>query len=80
MAVDGGRTWTDMVKPANPDDSSQYPVLSQQPALDAATTFAKRLADNGITVMSGPTAGAAQSPARRATTASSRCPPCATSR
>ena len=24
MAVDGGRTWTDMVKPANPDDSSQY--------------------------------------------------------
>ena len=47
MAVDGGRTWTDMVKPANPDDSSQYPVLSQQPALDAATTFAKRLADNG---------------------------------
>lgn len=61
MAVDGGRTWTDMVKPANPDDSSQYPVLSQQPALDAATTFAKRLADNGITVMSGPTAGAAPS-------------------
>ena len=61
MAVDGGRTWTDMVKPANPDDSSQYPVLSQQPALDAATTFAKRLADNGITVTSGPTAGAAPS-------------------
>ena len=61
MAVDGGRTWTDMVKPANPDDSSQYPVLSQQPVLDAATTFAKRLADNGITVTSGPTAGAAPS-------------------
>lgn len=61
MAVDGGRTWTDMVKPANPDDSSQYPVLSQQPVLDVATTFAKRLADNGITVTSGPTAGAAPS-------------------
>ena len=47
---DAHYTWTDMVKPANPDDSSQYPVLSQQPVLDAATTFAKRLADNGITV------------------------------
>ena len=43
MAVDGGRTWTDMVKPANPDDSSQYPVLSG-PTAGAAPSGTSALA------------------------------------
>ncbi|NEG88895.1 D-alanyl-D-alanine carboxypeptidase/D-alanyl-D-alanine-endopeptidase [Bifidobacterium aerophilum] len=49
MAVDGGRQW-DGAGPANPDVFSAYPELSQTTAADAAATFAKRLAEQGVTV------------------------------
>nr|WP_125982023.1 D-alanyl-D-alanine carboxypeptidase [Bifidobacterium goeldii] len=59
MAIDGGRQWNEegVSKPTNPDDSSQYPVLSEHTAQDTAAVFAQRLADNGITVNGEPTAG-----------------------
>ncbi|WP_137654520.1 D-alanyl-D-alanine carboxypeptidase/D-alanyl-D-alanine endopeptidase [Bifidobacterium moukalabense] len=49
MAVDGGRQWNG-ANPRNPDVFSDYPVLSMQPALDAAQTFRQRLEEQGITV------------------------------
>ena len=53
MAVDGGRQWTGANRaPADPDDAPGYPLLSQSTAQDAAATFARLLADQGIT-MSG---------------------------
>lgn len=58
MAIDGGRIWGEgTTKPDNPDDSSQYPTLSEHPAQDVAAMFAKRLVDNGITVNGSPVAG-----------------------
>lgn len=60
MAVDGGRQWNgELERPADPDDSSQYPVLSLTPAADAAQMFATRLAEHGLTVEGEVKAGAA---------------------
>lgn len=63
MAVDGGRQWGNLPRPANPDDSGSYPPLSTTPAQDAAGIFAEKLADQGITVTGSVTAG--QTPADR---------------
>lgn len=49
MAVDGGRHWGGS-GPANPDSFSSYPPLTTQPAAEAASTFAERLQENGITI------------------------------
>ncbi|MBM6699952.1 D-alanyl-D-alanine carboxypeptidase [Bifidobacterium pullorum subsp. saeculare] len=59
MAVDGGRQWTDLPKPADPDDSGAYPRLSTTPAQDAANTFAARLREQGIAVDGAAQAGQA---------------------
>lgn len=50
MAVDGGRRWGTMKRPADPDDSGGYPPLSPTPAADAAAAFAARLGEHGIQV------------------------------
>lgn len=60
LAVDGGRQWDrGETKPANPDDSSQYPPLSTTPAFDAAAIFAERLEEQGIAVEGNVSAGKA---------------------
>lgn len=51
MAVDGGRNWNG-ANPTDPDTFSTYPVLSTQPAREAAQVFAQRLAEHGIAVNS----------------------------
>ena len=49
MAVDGGRNWNG-ANPTDPDTFSTYPVLSTQPAREAALVFAQRLTERGIAV------------------------------
>lgn len=48
MAIDGGRQRAE--KLANPDESEDYPTLSQNTAADTANTFASLLKENGIEV------------------------------
>lgn len=55
MAVDGGRQWT-AGQQHDPDLFTSYPLLSTTPAADAATTFAQRLTEQGITVSGSPAA------------------------
>ena len=55
MAVDGGRQWTADDK-HDPDLFTSYPLLSMTPAADAASTFAQRLTQYGITVNGSPSA------------------------
>ncbi|TPF94740.1 D-alanyl-D-alanine carboxypeptidase [Bifidobacterium sp. UTBIF-68] len=60
MAIDGGRQYGDgFPAPADPDDSTGYPELSQHTVQDTVTRFARLLADNGITVTGDPSASAA---------------------
>lgn len=55
MAIDGGRQYSETTpKPANPDDATDYPVLSQTTAADTAAVFAKLLESRGITVTQKP--------------------------
>lgn len=58
MAVDGGRNWNG-AKPSDPDQFTSYPALSMHPAADAASVFAQRLSEQGITVQGSVEQGAA---------------------
>lgn len=73
MAVDGGRQWTEEEsRPANPDDSGDYPTLSHEPAKDAANAFAKRLEETGLALEGGISVGEApadSNPAAKVTSA-----------
>nr|WP_204314358.1 D-alanyl-D-alanine carboxypeptidase/D-alanyl-D-alanine-endopeptidase [Bifidobacterium avesanii] len=58
MAVDSGRNWTGMTKPSDPDSGHVYPPMSTTTAHDAASVFAARLREQGVTVDGEPVSGA----------------------
>ncbi|WP_223846861.1 D-alanyl-D-alanine carboxypeptidase/D-alanyl-D-alanine-endopeptidase [Bifidobacterium rousetti] len=49
MAIDGGRDWTGL-ESQDKDSFTEYPVLSEHPAADAANVFRTLLTERGITV------------------------------
>ncbi|KFI56149.1 D-alanyl-D-alanine carboxypeptidase/D-alanyl-D-alanine-endopeptidase [Bifidobacterium callitrichos] len=49
MAIDGGRDWTGL-ESQDRDSFTEYPILSEHPAIDAANTFKTLLSARGITV------------------------------
>lgn len=56
MAVDGGRQWGGY-GPDDPDTYTAYPTMSTTPAQDAADLFASLLAQRGVKVDGGASAG-----------------------